>query len=96
VRLNVGVSSTEELLCAFDGEAFSHVNEFTTTVVALARVALCVLVGEDGTLRFQNGTRNEVLGRNHLKKVSLTAEFILQNCSNLGINLREGGVEGVV
>jgi hypothetical protein len=47
-------------------------------------------------LRFEHSTRNEVLGRNHLEEVALTAKFILQNCSNLGINLGEGGVEGVI
>ena len=96
MRLNVGVSSTEKLLCALDGKAFSHVNEFATTVVALAGVTLCVLVGQDRTLRFKHCTRNEVLGSNHLEEVALATEFVLQNCSNLGVNLREGGVEGVI
>ena len=96
VRLNVGVSSTEKLLCALDGEAFCHVNKFATTVVTLAGVAFGVLVGENRTLRFEHCTRNEVLGGNHLEEVALATEFVLQYCSNLGVNLGERGVEGVI
>ena len=49
VRLDVGVLGAEELLRALDRERLGDVDELAAAVVALARIALGVLVGEDRT-----------------------------------------------
>lgn len=94
VRLHVGVLGTEERLGTVDGELLGDVDVLAAAVVALARVALGVLVGEDGALGLEHGTRHEVLGRDHLEGVALTAELLLQDGGDLGVDLGERGVEG--
>ena len=47
VWLNVDVFSAEQLLGVIDGQLFDLVNVLTPTVVTLARVPLCVLVGQN-------------------------------------------------
>ncbi|OEI67447.1 molybdenum cofactor biosynthesis enzyme [Curtobacterium sp. ER1/6] len=93
VRLHVRVRSAEEGLRAVDGELLGDVDELAAAVVALARVALGVLVRQDGALRLEDGARHEVLGRDHLEGVALATELVLQDRGDLGIDLGEGGVE---
>jgi len=58
VRLYVGEVRAEELLGAIDREALGDIDEFATPVVALARIAFGVFVGQHRTLRFEHaGTR---------------------------------------
>ena len=46
VGLYVGVFSTEELFHALDGESLGLVHHLTSAVIALARIALGIFVGE--------------------------------------------------
>ncbi|MDI2022227.1 hypothetical protein PJL18_02758 [Paenarthrobacter nicotinovorans] len=46
VRLDIGESGAKEGLQAVDGKLFDHINVFAAAVVALARVAFGVLVGQ--------------------------------------------------
>ena len=46
VRLDVRMLGAEQLLCAVDRQLFGDVDEFTTPVVALARIAFGIFVGE--------------------------------------------------
>ena len=55
VGLHVGVLGAEQLLHAVDGQLLGDVDELAAAVVALARVALGVLVGELGALRRHHG-----------------------------------------
>ncbi len=66
VRLDVGVLRPEELLGPLDGQRLGLVDELVAAVVALARVALRVLVGEDGAGGAQDGGRGEVLAGDEL------------------------------
>ncbi len=50
MRLDVGVIGTEQLLGAFDGQGFDFVDVLAATVVALARIAFGVLVGQAAAL----------------------------------------------
>ena len=54
VRLHVGDLRVEQLLRAVDRELLGDVDEFAAAVVALARVAFGVLVGELRALRGQH------------------------------------------
>ena len=55
VRLHVGVLGAEQLLRARDRERLGDVDELAAAVVALARIALGVLVGQHRAGRFEHG-----------------------------------------
>ena len=46
VRLNIGILGIEEFLHSFNGKSLYLVDNLTTTIVALARVTLGILVCE--------------------------------------------------
>jgi hypothetical protein len=92
VRLNIGVFSTEERLCAVDRELLRDVDVFASAVVTASGVTLGVLVCQHGALRLQDGARDEVLARDHLEVVTLAPELLLE----YGSDLRVDDVEGIV
>ncbi len=75
VRLHVGELGTEQGLDAVDGELFDDVHVLAATVVALARVALGVLVGQDRALRLHHRNGGVVLRGDHFQAVTLAAQF---------------------
>ena len=60
VGLHVDVFAAEELPGAFDGQVLDHVDIFAAAVIALARIAFGILVGQHAALGFPHGRRNEV------------------------------------
>ncbi len=93
VRLNVGKFGAEELLGAFDGQFFHDVDILAAAIIALARIAFGIFVGEDGTLRFENSARNDVFRGNQLDFMALTTEFVADCSENLGIDILEACIE---
>ena len=80
VRLDVGVPGAEQGLDPVDRELLDHVNVLAAAVVALARVALGVLVGQHRTLRLHHGLGGVVLRGDHFQAVTLAGQ--------LGVDLR--------
>ena len=76
VRLHVGVLGAKERLRAVDGQLLDAIHEFAAAVVALARIALGVLVGEDRAHRFEHGFGNKIFRRNQLEASALAAPFV--------------------
>jgi hypothetical protein len=95
VRLDVGVLCAEERLGAIDRQLLGDVDELASAVVALARVALGVLVGQDASLALEDRLRHEVLGGDHLERPLLALELVLEDLGDLGIDVGEGAVEEV-
>ena len=75
VRLDVDPLGAEELFGPFDCQALGLVHPFAAAVVAAARIALGVLVGEHGAGRFEDRSTGEVLRSDELQAVSLPVEF---------------------
>ena len=100
VRLDVGVFGAEQVLDPVDRQLLGDVDVFAAAVVAAARVALGVLVGQDGALGFHDGARGEVLGGDHFQGAALAAEFLVQDGGDLGIEFSQrlvadgGGADG--
>jgi hypothetical protein len=93
VRLDVGELGPEERLHAVDGQLLDDVDMLAAAVVALARVALGVLVGEDRTLRLHDGRRSEVLRGDHFQR-GLLAVQLAGNCLlDLGIDCGKSVVQ---
>ena len=93
VRLDVGVLGREEGLRAVDREPLDLVDELASSVVALARVALGVLVGQDRALRFAHGPGDPVLRRDQLDALVLPAALGRDPARDLGIDDLEVPVE---
>jgi hypothetical protein len=64
---------------------------FVAAVVALARVALGVLVGEHRADRLHHGRRREVLARDELQAGALALDLAVDEVEHLGVR---GGVAG--
>ena len=71
MRLHVDVVGAEQRLGARDGGALGDVDELAAAVVALARIALGVLVGQHRAGGFEHGAADEVLGGDQLEAVVL-------------------------
>ena len=67
MRLYVDVLGVEELFRAVDSQLLGAIYEFTSAVIALARIALGVFVCEYRAHRFQDRFRNKILRRNQLQ-----------------------------
>jgi hypothetical protein len=93
VRLNVGELGAEERLHAVDGQLLDDVDMLAAAVVALARVALGILVGEDRTLRLHDGRRSEVLRGDHFQRGLLAVQLADDCLLDLGIDCGKSVVQ---
>ena len=75
--LDIGRLGTEDPAYALDSQALHLIDELAAAVIALARIAFGVLVGEHRSLRFEHGTADVVLGGDHLQAVLLARELLL-------------------
>ena len=89
VRLHVGEVAAEQLLGALDRERLGDVDELAAAVVALARIALGVFVGQHRALRLEHGAGDDVLGGDQLDLVALAAELLADGVGDLGIAFGE-------
>jgi hypothetical protein len=89
VRLDVDVLGAEDLLRPVDRELLGDVHPLTAPVVALARIALRVLVGEDRAGRVEHRLRHEVLGSDHLEGPLLATQLAVQDPLDVRVDLGE-------
>ena len=67
VRLHIGEFGAEEGFCAVAGQVFYYVGVFAATIIAAARVALGVFIGEHGALGLENAAGHEIFRGNHFQ-----------------------------
>ena len=77
------------LLGAVDRQLLGHVDVLAAAVVALARIALGVLVGQHRALRLQHGARDDVLRRDQLDLLLLALQLALEHGVDRRIGLGE-------
>ena len=87
MRLHIRPCRSEELLCAVNRKLLRHIDVFTAAIVALARVALCVLVCEDTALRLHNRAADNVFRGDELQLCTLAVQFILNRRKRLWVDL---------
>jgi hypothetical protein len=89
----VGEAATEQLLGAVDGQVFGDVDVLAATVVALARVAFGVFVGQDRALRLHHGAGDDVFGRDEFDLMTLATKFLGDGAEQLGVARGQGFAE---
>ena len=95
VRLHVGGLGAEQLLDAVDGQLLGHVDMLAATVVAAARIAFGVLVGQLRAGGGQHRRRGVVLAGNQLDVVFLALVLGADGGPELGVGVGDG-VAGTV
>ena len=90
VRLHVGMLRAEQLLRAIAGQVFHDVDVLAAAVIALARIALRVFIGQVGAHRRKHRVADKVFGRDQLDMLALTGQLIVHRCAQLGIDRLDG------
>ena len=93
MRLHVGELAGEQPLCPVDGELLGHIDIHAAAVIAPTWIALGVLVGQHGALRFQHRGGDDILAGNQLDAVLLADQFGAEGRSELRIGLGKRGAE---
>ena len=90
VRLHVGCLGPKELLHTIQRQLLGHIHELAAPVVALARIALGVLVGELAALCLHHGRTGVVFRGDQLDVRFLALIFVTDGIPQGGIDLGEG------
>ena len=85
VGLDVGVLSGEQRFGAVDRQRLHLIDVLAAAVIALARIALRVLVGEDRAHGGQDGRAGVVLRGDHLQRVALAGGLAPQGGGDIGV-----------
>ncbi len=85
VRLHVGELAAEQPLGAVDRELLGDVDVLAAAVVALARIAFGVLVGQHAAGRLEHRLGDDVLRSDQLDLVLLAPELLADRIGDLGI-----------
>ena len=83
--LHIGVVGAEQLLGAVDGQLFHYVDMLAATVIALARIAFGVFVGQYRALGFHHRRAGVVFRRDQLNVFFLTLLFSLHGFPQFGV-----------
>ncbi len=94
VRLHVGVDCTEQLLGPVARQVLGDIDVFAAAVVAIARVALGVLVGQYRALGFEHCAAHVVFAGDQLQAIALAARLAGQCARHRGIAAPEGFKNG--
>ena len=89
MRLDVGEARAEQLLHALDREGFRDVDVLAAAVIALARQAFGIFVGQHRALRLEHRAADDVLRGDQLDLVALAAELLADHIGDLGIGVGE-------
>ncbi len=85
VRLDVRVIGAKHLLDAVDRQLFGNVDELAAAVVALARIAFGVFVGQLAALRFHHQRAAIVFAGDQLDMILLAAGFSSDGLGQFGV-----------
>ena len=93
--LDIGEGAVEELAGALDRQSFGDIDVLAAAVVAPARIALGILVGQHRTLGVEDRARDDILRGDQLDLVALALQLRLDALGELGIGFGERcGEEG--
>ena len=87
MRLDVGEAAVEQALGALDRELLGDVDVLAAAIIAFARVAFRILVGQHRALRLEHGPADDVLAGDQLDLMLLAAELGPDRGRELGVDL---------
>ena len=90
MRLDVGMLCAKELLRAVAGQILHDVHILASAVIALARIALRIFIGQVRAHRGEHCVADEVLRSDQLDVLVLTGELVVHRRAQLGINRLNG------
>ena len=85
--LHIGEGAVEQALGAVDGELLDHVDILAAAVIALARIALGIFVGEQSAGSVEHRLRDDVLRGDQLDLVLLPMLFVLDRAPDLWVGV---------
>ena len=89
IRLHIGETAAEQPGDPLDRQPFDDVDELAAAIIAAARIAFGIFVGEHRSLRLEHGARDDVFGGDQLDLVALAAELERDGLGDLGIGFGE-------
>ena len=93
MRLHVGEAAAEQFRDPLNGEPLDNVDELAAAVIALARQAFGIFVGQHRALRLKHRATDDIFRRDQLDLVALAPEFLADGIGNLRIAFAERGGE---
>ena len=87
VRLDIGMLGAEQFFHPADGERLGNVDVLAAAVIALARIAFGVLVGEHRALRLEHRAADDVLRRDQFDLVALAAKLFADHVENFWVGV---------
>ena len=91
MRLDVGEAAAEQLLGALDRQRLDRVRGRAALIIAPARIAFGIFVGEHRALRLEHGARDDILRRDQLDLVLLAVELGGDRVGDRAVGLRAAG-----
>ena len=85
--LHVGVVGAKQLLGALDGDVFGDIDKLAAAIIAPARIAFGVLIGQHAAQCRQHGRRHVIFAGNQLDAFRLAPPFQLDRLKYLGVAL---------
>ena len=85
--LHIGEGAIEQPLGAVDGELLDHIDILTAAVIALARIAFGIFVGEQSAGSVEHGLGNDILRGDQLDLVLLPMLFLLDRAPDLWVGV---------
>jgi hypothetical protein len=87
VGLHVGILGTIELAKSVYGQVFHFINHLTAPVVAMSRVAFCILVGQAGTHGFHHLHADKVFRGDQFNAPLLPLLFVFDKLKQVNISI---------
>ena len=89
MRLHIGELAAEQFGDAIDRKLLGDIDELAAAVIAPARIALGIFVGQHRALRFEHGAADDIFRRDQFDLVALASELVADHIRDFRIALRE-------
>ena len=89
MRLHIGELAAEQFGDAIDRKLLGDIDELAAAVIALARIAFGIFVGQHRALRLEHGAADDVFRRDQFDLVALAAELVADHLRDFRIAFRE-------
>ena len=86
MRLNIGISASEELLGTLNSDCLDYIDHLTSAIIALSGISFRILICKRAAHSCHNSFACPVLGCDQFDMIVLTLHFLLDGCSNFRID----------